>query len=180
LILPYLEVWPKLDPTAFVEETALVIGDVEMGPGSSVWFHSIVRGDVNYIRIGERSNIQDSCVVHVTHKKWPTFIGSETTLGHRALVHGCVIGDHCLIGMGAIVLDGAEIGDNSIVGAGAVVVPGMKAAPNSLLVGVPAKRVREVTEDDVTMIENPLNQYQRLAEHYRERASKLPGGGNSK
>ena len=172
MIIKYLDDYPKVDESAFIDETAIVAGDVEIGALSSVWFYSVVRGDVNYIRSGEKTNIQDLCVVHVTHKKWPTYIGAETTLGHRATVHGCRIGDHCLIGMGAIVLDGSEIGDNSIVGAGALVPPGTKAPARSLLVGIPAKRVREVTEADMSFIDDPLKQYLMLARHYRDRASK--------
>lgn len=174
MILAYKDVLPKIDMEAFVEETALVIGDVQIGAGSSVWFYSVVRGDVNFIRIGERTNIQDSCVVHVTFEKWPTHIGSETSLGHRVVVHGCRVGDHCLIGMGAVVLDGAEIGDNCIIGAGAVVPPGMKIPAKSMVVGVPAKVIREVTEKDFEAIDNPAGRYMGLAEDYRVRNSNKP------
>jgi gamma-carbonic anhydrase len=174
LIIEYQGIWPKVDPTAFVEQTALVAGDVDIGARSSIWFNCVIRGDVDIIRIGERTNIQDACIIHVTKDKWPTYIGNDTTMGHHAIAHGCQIGNHCLIGMGAIVLDGAEIGDNSIVGAGAVVPPGFKAPPNSLLVGIPAKFVREVGESDMSYIDDPREQYLTLAEHYRYRASDLP------
>ena len=171
MIIEYKGIKPKLAADVFVDETALVIGDVEIGAGSSVWFHSIVRGDVNYIRIGERTNVQDSCVVHVTHLKFPTFIGTETTLGHRVVVHGCAIGDRCLIGIGAIVLDGAQIGDGCIVGAGAVVPPGMKVPAHTLVMGVPAKVIREVKAEDKEAVEKPLKQYMRLAGDYGSRNS---------
>ena len=111
MILDYKGVMPKIADGVFIDESAFVIGDVELGSGVNIWFYSVVRGDVNYIKIGDRTNIQDQCVVHVTRKTFPTIIGNDVTLGHRALVHGCVIGDRALIGMGAIVLDGAKIGD---------------------------------------------------------------------
>lgn len=171
MILEYQGVLPKVHDSAFIEETALVIGDVEIGAESSVWFHTVVRGDVNYIRIGERTNIQDQCMVHVTHKTHPTRIGSETTIGHRVVVHGCVVGDHSLLGMGAIILDGAEIGDYCLVAAGSVVPPGMKVPDRTLVVGAPAKPVREVRESDLKLIDNGLHQYLRLSKEYRNRSS---------
>lgn len=167
MILPYQGITPRIHPQAFVQEQALVIGDVELGAESSVWFNAVVRGDVNFVRIGERTNIQDLSVVHVTLKKWPTFIGSLVTVGHRAVIHGARVGDHCLIGMGAIVLDGAEIGDYSLVGAGALVPPGMKVPSRSLLMGVPAKIVREVSTAELEMMRNQALEYVRLMEEYR-------------
>jgi len=169
VIIAYRGRSPRLDPAAFVEETALVIGDVEMGAESSAWFHAVIRGDVNFIRIGERTNIQDGCVVHVTLDKWPTIIGSDTTVGHRAVLHGCRVGDRCLVGMGAIVLDGALVGDYSLIGAGALVPPGMKVPPRSLVVGVPGKVVRELKEADIDMIVKQSKEYEELARLYRER-----------
>ena len=121
MIIAYQGQQPRLGPEVFIENSAMVIGDVELGAGSSVWFNAVVRGDVNYIRVGERTNIQDLCMVHVTLDKWPTIIGSGVTMGHRAVIHGARVGDQCLIGMGAIILDGAEIGDQSIIAAGALV-----------------------------------------------------------
>ncbi len=169
MIIPYKGVAPVLASDVFVDQTALVVGDVEIGAGSSVWFYSVIRGDVNFVRIGEKTNVQDSCVVHVTHKKWPTHIGSETTLGHRVIAHGCTIGDRCLVGMGAVVLDGAEVGDNCIVGAAALVPPGMKVPGNSLLMGVPGKIVREIKSEDRDSIRNPVKEYALLAKEYKYR-----------
>ncbi len=171
MIIEHKGVWPVIDETAFIESTAVVAGDVEIGPYSSIWFYSVVRGDVNYVRIGERTNIQDGSIVHVTLERWPCIIGSETTLGHRALAHGCTIGDRCLIGMGAIVLDGAEVGDGSIVAAGAVVPPGMKVPPGKLAAGVPAKIIRDVKETDLHFIREPLEQYIALSHDYKDRNS---------
>ena len=171
MILAFNGVRPQVHADAFVEETALVIGDVVLGAESSVWFHTVVRGDDNFIRIGERTNIQDLAVVHITHETAPTRIGSEVTVGHRAVIHGAVIGDHCLIGVGAIVLDNAEIGDHCLVAAGAVVPPGFKAPARSLIAGLPARVVREVTDAHLKLIDDSLHQYLRLQKSYRERNS---------
>jgi gamma-carbonic anhydrase len=171
VILAFQGARPQVHPDAFVEETALVIGDVVLGAESSVWFHTVVRGDDNFIRIGERTNLQDLVMVHITHETAPTRIGSEVTVGHRAVIHGATIGDHCLIGMGAIVLDQAEIGDHCLVAAGAVVPPGFKAPARSLIAGLPAKVVREVNEAHLKLIDDSLHQYLRLQKAYRERNS---------
>src|SRR4029453_1419537 len=120
---PYRGRAPIVHPTAFVDESAQVIGDVEIGPDSSVWMHVTIRGDVNFIRIGRRSNVQDGSVVHVMHDTHPTRIGDEVTIGHGAIVHGCTIADRVLVGMGAILLNGVEVGSNTIVAAGAL-LPG--------------------------------------------------------
>jgi gamma-carbonic anhydrase len=167
LILAFQGTVPQIHAEAFIEQSAQVIGDVVIGAQSSVWFYSVIRGDVNYIRIGERTNIQDCCMVHVTLNKFPTFIGSDTTVGHRALIHGAKVGDHCLIGMGAILLDGVEIGDYSLVGAGAVVPPGMKVPPRTLVMGVPAKVVRAMTEEDIERIKHQGLEYLSLAKRYQ-------------
>ena len=172
MIVAYNGVSPRVHPKAFVEETALVIGDVEMAEQSSAWFHAVVRGDVNCIRVGARTNIQDSSVIHVTHNKWPTINGADCVLGHRVVVHGAVIGDHCLIGIGSIVLDGAEVGDHCIVGAGALVPPGMKIPPRTLVMGVPARPVREINEKDRDMLLNQPLEYLRLIGDYAGRDSR--------
>ena len=138
---------PVVDPTAYIDESAQVIGDVVIGAESSIWMCAVVRGDVNYIRIGARSNVQDNSVVHVMHDTHPTIIGDDVTLGHGVIVHGCTIKNRVLIGMGAVVLNGAEIGEDSIVAAGALVTEGMVVPPRSLVMGSPAK-VRRVLEDD--------------------------------
>src|SRR4030043_971399 len=142
MIMDFKGKYPKLDPTAFIAENAMVIGDVEIGPGTNIWFHSIVRGDLNYIRIGSNCNIQDACVLHVEKDLYPLFLEDEVVLGHRVVVHGCRIKRGSLIGIGAIVLNGAEIGEESIVGAGSVVTSNTVIPPRTLAMGAPAKSVR--------------------------------------
>lgn len=135
----------KIAPDAFVANNATVLGDVHLGPQASVWFGVVIRGDTEEIRIGARTNIQDNSVVHAD-PAYPTHIGEDVTVGHRAIVHGAKVGDRCLIGMGAIVMNGAIIGEDSIVGAGALVREGMIVPPGSLLLGIPAKVVRQLDE----------------------------------
>lgn len=150
---------PEIDSSAYIDESAHVIGDVVIGEESSVWFNATIRGDVNYIRIGDRTNIQDSSVLHVTKGTHPLFIGSEVTVGHSVTLHGCTIKDRCLIGMGAIVLDGAEVGEDSIVGAGALVKEGMRVKPGTLVVGVPAREVRQLSDEEVQRIKASAGNY---------------------
>lgn len=168
MLIPYKDKTPLLAEGVFVERSAAVIGDVEIGAGSSVWFNAVIRGDVHRIRIGRRTNIQDGSVVHVTLGKWATAIGNDVTVGHRAVIHGATVGDHCLIGMGAIVLDGAELGEFVLIGAGALVPPGMKVPPRSLVVGVPGKVVRELKDSDIEMMIHQSKEYEWLAKDYLE------------
>ncbi len=147
MLRPHRNRFPVVHETAYIDGSAQVIGDVAIGAESSVWMHAVVRGDVNYIRIGARSNVQDNCVVHVMHDTHPTSIGDDVTLGHGVIVHGCTIKNRVLVGMGAVVLNGAEIGEDSIVAAGALVTEGTIVPPRSLVMGSPAK-VRRVLEDD--------------------------------
>lgn len=135
---------PDIDPTAYVHSSVHVIGDVVVGPGSSLWFGTVVRGDVHSIRIGARTNIQDNSVVHVTRERFATHIGDDVTVGHRAVVHGCTVGDRCLIGIGAIVMDGVEVGEDCIVGAGALVAPGTRIPPGSVVLGQPGRVARAI------------------------------------
>ncbi|MGB9807786.1 MAG: gamma carbonic anhydrase family protein [Thermosulfidibacteraceae bacterium] len=158
---------PIVDESVFIASSAYVIGDVVIGENSSVWFNSVIRGDVNYIRIGKFTNIQDLSVVHVTSKKFPTHIGDYVTIGHRAIIHGCTIGNYCLIGMGAIILDGVEVSDYTIVAAGSVVTPGKKFPPGVLLMGIPAKIVREITLEERKNIEESAIHYVELAKSYK-------------
>jgi carbonic anhydrase/acetyltransferase-like protein (isoleucine patch superfamily) len=167
VILEFKGRYPKVDPTAFIAENAVVTGDVEIGPGANIWFHSVVRGDLNYIRIGSNCNIQDACVLHVEKDLYPLFIEDEVVLGHRVVAHGCKIGKGSLIGIGAIVLNGAEIGEESIVGAGSVVTPGSIIPPRTLALGIPAKSVRPLDEKDFEMIRNTISDYQMLKRTYR-------------
>src|SRR5262245_44182778 len=147
MLRPYRSVTPTVHPSAFVDASAQVIGDVHLGAESSVWMNVVIRGDVNYIRIGARSNIQDLTLVHVMRNTHPTLIGNDVTIGHGAMVHGCTIEDRCLIGMGAILLNGCIVGSGSIVAAGALVPEGMVIAPGSMVMGMPARVRRPLTED---------------------------------
>lgn len=166
MILEFKGKLPKVDPTAFIAENAVVTGDVEIGPGANIWFHSIVRGDLNYIRIGSNCNIQDACVLHVEKNLYPLFIEEGVVLGHRVVAHGCKIGKGSLIGIGAIVLNGVEIGEESIVGAGSVVTPKTIIPPRTLALGIPAKPVRSLDEKDFEMIRNTISDYQMLKRVY--------------
>jgi carbonic anhydrase/acetyltransferase-like protein (isoleucine patch superfamily) len=161
---------PALHPSVYVVDSADVIGDVAVGADSSIWFQAVIRGDVNFIRIGERTNVQDGCILHVQSGSdaGALRIGSDVTLGHGAIVHGCTIGDQCLIGMGAIVLDNAEINPYTLVAAGAVVRPGARIPGGVLVAGVPAKVVRELTPEERTMIEDSARHYVENARAYRE------------
>lgn len=148
-ILPFLGRMPRIASDAWVAPGASVIGDVELGAGSSIWYACVLRGDVHQIRIGARSNVQDGAVLHVTRDRYSTEIGQEVTIGHRAVVHGCQVGDGALIGIGAIVLDGARVGEGALVGAGAVVVPGAEIPPRTLVVGTPARPVRLLSDEEL-------------------------------
>ncbi|GAB4133407.1 MAG: gamma carbonic anhydrase family protein [Ignavibacteriales bacterium] len=148
-ILPYNKITPKISDSVFVADGAIVIGDVEIGKQSSVWYNCVIRGDVNYIRIGEFTNIQDLSMLHVTNKLFPLKIGNRVTIGHSVKLHGCTIEDLALIGIGAVVLDGAVIKSNSIVAAGSVVKPGFVVPEKVLVAGVPAKIVRQLTQDEI-------------------------------
>lgn len=156
---------PKFGEDAFLAETAVVIGDVVMGDGCSVWYNAVVRGDVHSIRIGDRVNVQDGAVLHCTYQRAPLTIGHDVSIGHNAIVHGCTVQDKVLIGMGAIVMDHAVIGEGSVIAAGAVVLQNTVVPPGSLMAGVPAKRVREVGED------LSRNEIERIAANYRLYAS---------
>jgi carbonic anhydrase/acetyltransferase-like protein (isoleucine patch superfamily) len=153
VLRPYRSILPSVDPSAFVDASAQVIGDVHLGAESSVWMNAVVRGDVHSIRIGARTNIQDLTLVHVMRETNPTVIGSNVTIGHSAVIHGCTIEDRCLIGMGAILLNGSRIGTGSIVAAGALVPEGMIVPPGSMVMGMPAKVKRRLTpEEDASIV----------------------------
>jgi len=158
-ILPYKGRFPKLAPTALVLPGADVIGDVEIGEEASVWFGTVVRGDVNFIRIGDGTNVQDRCVVHVTVDKHPTVIGDRVTVGHGAILHGCRVEDACLIGIGAIVLDAAVIGHHSLVAAGSLVTPRTVVPPGSLVMGSPAAVKRALAKDEMENLEESARRY---------------------
>lgn len=147
-VLPYRNLLPTLHEDTFVAPGAHVIGDVHIGPKSSVWFGAVVRGDVFHIRIGAETNIQDNSVVHVTTDRHPTIIGDRVTVGHRVILHGCTVEDGALIGMGAIVMDRAVIGAGALVGAGAIVTEGTHIPPGTLAIGSPARVKRDLTEKE--------------------------------
>jgi carbonic anhydrase/acetyltransferase-like protein (isoleucine patch superfamily) len=170
LIKAYKGVEPKIHETVFMVESATVIGDTEIGELSSLWFNAVVRGDVNYIRIGERTNVQDNSVLHVTHDTCPLVIGSNVTIGHSVTLHGCTVEDNCLIGMGAIVLDKAVIGEGSLVAAGSLVTEGMKVEPGSLVMGLPAKIVRKLSDSERAGILESAENYIGYARTYLEEA----------
>ena len=159
VLRPYRSVHPRVAPTAFIDQSAQVIGDVVIGDDSSVWMNAVVRGDVNTIRVGRRTNIQDGCVVHVMSGTHPTTLGDDVTVGHAAVLHGCTVADRCLVSMGAIVLNGARIGADSIVAAGALLVEGAVVPPRSLVMGSPGRVRRSLTDDEVDSI-------RRYADHY--------------
>jgi len=166
LIQPYKGINPKIGTGCFVAATAVVIGDVELAENVSIWYGASLRGDVNFIRIGANSNVQDNAVVHVTKGKYPTHIGQWVTIGHGAIVHGCTISDHCLIGMNATVLDDVEVGEGSIIAANALVPMGMKIPPRSLVAGVPATVKKELTAADVKFIDTFAENYLEEKEVY--------------
>ncbi len=164
---------PKVHPSAYIAPTAVIVGDVTIEEGVSVWDGAVLRGDVSYIRVGKNSNVQDNVVIHVSHNV-PTIIGENVTLGHLAMVHAARIGNNVIIGIHAVVLDKAEVGDGSVIGAGAVVTPGTKIPPNSLVLGIPAKVVRQGDDVREMAIENGLI-YQKLRdEHLANKYRRYP------
>lgn len=157
---------PAIPTSCFIEETGIVIGDVIMGEDCSVWFHAVIRGDVNYIRIGNRTNVQDLCMLHVTHDTHPLIVGNDVTVGHKVVLHGCTIKDRVLVGMGAIIMDGAVIGEDSVVGAGALVTEDTIVPHKSLILGAPAKVKRPVTEKELAWIRESAENYVTYARQY--------------
>ena len=163
---------PQIDPTAFIAETAVVIGDVQIGKESSLWYNVVARGDVNFIRIGDRSNIQDLSMLHVTHKKCPDdpgaplIIGDDVTVGHSVTLHGCTVENGAFIGMQAIVMDKVVVGQGALVGARSLVTEGTVIAPHTLWVGAPAKYKRDLTPDEIAWLEKSAGNYVRYALQY--------------
>ncbi len=158
---------PTIHETAFIADNAVVIGDVHIGAESSVWFGSVIRGDVNFIRIGDRTNIQDASVIHVSSKTHPTILEDEITVGHRVTLHGCHIETGCLIGIGSILLDGVRVGKNSLVAAGSLLTPNTQIPPSSLVMGSPASLKRALTEDELESLPKFWRNYVELIKHYR-------------
>lgn len=160
LIKPVNEIAPQFGKDCYLSENATVVGDVIMGDNCSVWFNTVVRGDVNAIRIGNKVNIQDGACIHCTYKKAATTIGNNVSIGHNAIVHGCTVHDNVLIGMGAIVMDNAVIGSNTIIAAGSVVLENTVVEPGSIYAGVPAKKVKDISQE---LIGGEIN---RIADNY--------------
>ena len=168
MIRTYRGITPQVAVSAYVDASAQVLGDVHIGERSSVWFNTSLRGDVNYIRIGEGTSIQDNTVCHVEAKLFPLIVGNRVTVGHSAVLHGCVIEDECLIGIGAIILNGAHIGKGSVIGAGALVPEGMQVPPGSMVMGLPGKIRREVTPEEQQRFRVNADHYMELAASYLE------------
>lgn len=165
LILPVNNLSPEFGNNCFIAPNATIVGDVTMGDDCSVWFNSVIRGDVNYIKMGNKVNVQDGAVIHCTYQKNATNIGNNVSIGHNAIVHGCTVYDNVLIGMGAIVMDRCVVHSNSIIAAGAVVLEGTVVEPGSIYAGVPAKKVKDISEEKIT------GEINRIADNYIKYAS---------
>ena len=167
LILPVEDKAPKWGASCFIAPNATIVGDVEMGDGCSVWFNTVIRGDVNSIRMGSKVNVQDGAVIHCTYQRSKTLIGNNVSIGHNALVHGCTLHDNVLVGMGSIVMDGAVVHSNTIIAAGAVVLEGTVCEGGSIYAGVPAKKVKEISPEKVEgEIVRIANNYTRYAQWF--------------
>jgi carbonic anhydrase/acetyltransferase-like protein (isoleucine patch superfamily) len=159
---------PQLDESVFRVGSAEIIGDVSIGADSSVWFNVVIRGDVNSIRIGKRTNIQDGTIIHVTHNKHKTSIGNDVSIGHNVTLHGCNVGDRCLIGMGAVVMDGAEVESDSMVAAGALVAPGTRIPTGTLYIGSPARYKRHLSEIEIANLLQSAKNYLNYVKSYKD------------
>ncbi len=172
MIRPFQGIHPNIDTTAFIAETAVIVGEVEVGPESSIWYNVVARGDVNFIRIGARTNIQDLSMLHVTHKKGPDdpgaplVIGDEVTVGHSVTLHGCTIEKGAFIGMQAIVMDKVVVGEGALVGARALVTEGTVIAPHTLWVGAPAKYKRDLTPEEIAWLQKSAGNYVKYSRQY--------------
>lgn len=166
MIKEYQGIQPKIDETVFVAESADIIGKVTIAKNANIWYNTVIRADVNTITIGENTNIQDGCVVHIA-SNFSTTIGKNVTVGHKALIHGCKIGDNTLIGMGAIVLDGAQVGEYTLLGAGSLVPPGKKIPSGVLAMGSPAKVIRELSEEEKQNLVESALKYVKIANNYK-------------
>jgi carbonic anhydrase/acetyltransferase-like protein (isoleucine patch superfamily) len=168
VLFEYKGKWPKLGERVFVADGAKIIGDVEIGDHSSVWFNSVIRGDVHFIRIGRHTNIQDGSILHVMKDQYSLILRDYVTIGHGVMLHGCEIDSHCLIGMRATILNNAKVGSHCIVGAGALITEGTVIPPRSLVLGMPAKVKRELTDQEVAHIDEYAQRYYQYKETYLE------------
>lgn len=167
IIQPFNKIWPKIAEDVFLASGACIIGDVEIGAGSSIWYNCVLRGDVNHIRIGEGTNIQDGSVVHVSHQTHPTLIGNHVLIGHMAMIHGCVLHDHSFIGLGTIVMDGCVIEEDGMLAAGSLLAPGKTIKAGDMWMGRPARFVRHLDEAEIKANRLGAPGYGGLAQMYR-------------
>jgi carbonic anhydrase/acetyltransferase-like protein (isoleucine patch superfamily) len=163
-LFPYLDLFPEIHPTVFLASGVKIVGDVKIGANSSIWYNTVIRGDVHYVKIGEMTNIQDCSMLHVTNGRYPLNIGSKVTIGHSVKLHGCTLQDLCLIGIGSIVLDGAVVETDSMVAAGAVVKPNFVVPSGKLVAGVPARIVRDLTDEEIDDFEKSALRYMKYTE----------------
>jgi carbonic anhydrase/acetyltransferase-like protein (isoleucine patch superfamily) len=163
-LFQYKDLFPDIHPSVFIAPGVKIVGDVSIGENSSVWYNAVIRGDVHYVKIGEMTNIQDCSMLHVTNGRFPLNIGNKVTIGHSVKLHGCTLQDLCLIGIGAIVLDGAVVETNSMVAAGALVKPNFVVPSGKLVAGVPAKIVRDLTDEEILDFESSAMRYKKYTE----------------
>ena len=166
MLYSFKNIKPIINPSAFIAPSAEIIGDVQIGKNTSVWFQCLIRGDVNFIRIGENCNIQDMTLIHVARDEFPVTMGNFISIGHRVTLHGCILKDYSFVGMGATIMDGVELGEYSFVAAGSLVTPGKKIPPGVLVMGSPAKILRDINEKEKMIIERTANNYQKYKENY--------------
>lgn len=159
MILPFDSHTPAVGANSFIAPDAWVIGDVTLGANVSVFFGAVLRGDILPLQVGDRTNIQEHCLLHTTHHRTPTIVGSDVTMGHRAILHGATVGDRCLIGMGAIILDGAVIGQECLVGAGTLITEGRVIPPRSMVLGSPGQIIRSLTDEEVRGLQSAASSY---------------------
>ncbi|HEY3939008.1 MAG TPA: gamma carbonic anhydrase family protein [Bryobacteraceae bacterium] len=171
MIRPYRGVMPRIADSAYIDCSAQVIGDVVIGERSSVWLNVAIRGDVNYIRVGDETSIQDNCVLHVDHDIFPCIVGNRVTVGHSVVLHGCEVADDALIGIGAVILNGAKIGSGAVIAAGALVPEGMEIPTNMLAMGTPAKVRREVSAEEQRRFRRNCENYVQITAIYKEEQS---------
>jgi len=162
-LFPYQDTYPDIDKTVFLAPGVKIVGDVKIDANASVWYNTVIRGDVHYVRIGEYTNVQDLSMLHVTNEKFPLNIGSYVTIGHSVTLHGCTLKDYSFIGMGATILDGAVVEEKAMVGAGAVVKQGFTVPSGKLVAGVPAKVIRDLTEEEIDAIEKSAHRYSKYS-----------------
>lgn len=167
IILPWKDVYPVIAPNAFVAPNATIIGDTQIESEASIWFNVVLRGDVNYIRVGARTNIQDGTVVHVSSAEHPTLIGANVLIGHLAMIHACTLEDNCFVGMSATVMDGAVVEKGAMVAAGALIAPGKRVGAGQLWAGTPAKYIRDVTPEETASFPIQIQRYVDLGQAYR-------------